>query len=152
MMGYIVNVDVGGTFIDFYVGKEDKSITTKTPTTHYDLSVGFMRGLEECAAKEGITLQDFLRDTEVIKYCTTLGTNALIELSGPRLGLITTRGFEDTIFIGRGGQWAGGGRTGARWPISRTSPTSTSPPPSSPGAWWSVSTRGSIIKAASLRH
>ena len=107
-MGYIVNVDVGGTFMDFYVGKDERSVTTKTPTTHYDLSVGFMRGLEECASKEGIALEDFLKDTEVIKYCTTLGTNALIELSGPKLGLITTRGFEDTIFIGRGRQWADG--------------------------------------------
>jgi len=107
-MGYIVNVDVGGTFIDFYVGKDDRSISTKTPTTHYDLSVGFMRGLEECASKEGIGLEGFLKDTEVIKYCTTLGTNALLELSGPKLGLITTRGFEDTIFIGRGRQWADG--------------------------------------------
>ena len=107
-MGYIVNVDVGGTFMDFYVGKDDRSITTKTPTTHYDLSVGFMRGLEECASKENVSLEDFLKDTEVIKYCTTLGTNALIELSGPKLGLITTRGFEDTIFIGRGRQWADG--------------------------------------------
>jgi N-methylhydantoinase A len=107
-MGYVVNVDVGGTFTDFYVGKDGRSISTKTPTTHYDLSVGFLRGLEECASKEGITLEDFLKDTEVIKYCTTLGTNALIERSGPRLGLITTRGFEDTIFIGRGRQWADG--------------------------------------------
>jgi N-methylhydantoinase A len=107
-MGYIVNVDVGGTFMDFYVGKDDRSITTKTPTTHYDLSVGFMRGLEECASKEDVSLEDFLKDTEAIKYCTTLGTNTLLELSGPKLGLITTRGFEDTIFIGRGRQWADG--------------------------------------------
>lgn len=107
-MGYIINVDVGGTFMDFYVGKDDRSISTKTPTTHYDLSVGFMRGLEECASKEGISLEDFLKDTEAIKYCTTLGTNALLELSGPKLGLITTHGFEDTIFIGRGRQWADG--------------------------------------------
>ena len=107
-MGYIVNVDVGGTFTDFYVGKDNRSITTKTPTTHYDLSVGFLRGLEECASKEEITLENFLKNTDVIKYCTTLGTNTLLELSGPRLGLITTRGFEDTIFIGRGRQWADG--------------------------------------------
>jgi N-methylhydantoinase A len=107
-MGYIVNVDVGGTFMDFYVGKDDKSIIAKTPTTHYDLSVGFIRGLEECAAKENINLEQFLADTEVIKYSTTLGTNSLLELSGPKLGLITTHGFEDTIFIGRGRQWADG--------------------------------------------
>jgi N-methylhydantoinase A/acetophenone carboxylase len=107
-MGYSVNVDVGGTFMDFFVAKEDKYITTKVPTTAYELGVGFVRGLEECAEKDGKTLEQFLVDTDVIKYCTTIGTNILIEHTGPKLGLITTRGFEDTIFIGRGRQWADG--------------------------------------------
>ena len=107
-MGYIVNVDVGGTFMDFFVAKGDQYITTKVPTTAYELGVGFMRGLEECAERNGETLEQFLGDTDVIKYCTTIGTNILIEHTGPKLGLITTRGFEDTIFIGRGRQWADG--------------------------------------------
>ena len=107
-MGYIVNVDVGGTFMDFFVAKGEKYITTKVPTTAYELGVGFVRGLEECAEKDGQTLEQFLIDTDVIKYCTTIGTNILIEHTGPKLGLITTRGFEDTIFIGRGRQWADG--------------------------------------------
>jgi len=107
-MGYIVNIDVGGTFMDFFVAKGDKYLTTKVPTTAYELGVGFLRGLEECAEKDGKTLEQFLADTDVIKYCTTIGTNILIEHTGPKLGLITTRGFEDTIFIGRGRQWADG--------------------------------------------
>ncbi len=107
-MGYIVNVDVGGTFMDFFVAKGDKYLTTKVPTTAYELGVGFVRGLEECAEKDNRTLEEFLADTDVIKYATTIGTNILIEHTGPKLGLITTRGFEDTIFIGRGRQWADG--------------------------------------------
>ncbi len=107
-MGYIVNIDVGGTFMDFFVAKGDKYLTTKVPTTAYELGVGFLRGLEECAEKDNKTLEQFLADTDVIKYCTTIGTNILIEHTGPKLGLITTRGFEDTIFIGRGRQWADG--------------------------------------------
>ncbi len=107
-MGYTVNVDVGGTFMDLYVGKGDQFIITKTPTTHYDLSVGFLRGLEECADKESQSLEEFLANTDLIKYCTTLGTNVLLERNGPKLGLITTAGFENTIYIGRGRQWADG--------------------------------------------
>jgi len=107
-MGYIVNVDVGGTFMDFFVAKGGKYTTTKVPTTTYELGVGFIRGLEECAEKNGEALEQFLEATDVIKYCTTIGTNILIEHTGPKLGLITTRGFEDTIFIGRGRQWADG--------------------------------------------
>jgi N-methylhydantoinase A len=107
-MGYSINVDVGGTFMDFFVNKDSEYIITKTPTTHYELKVGFMKGIEECAEKFGISTEDFLKQTDVIKYSTTIGTNALIERNGPKLGLITTRGFEDTIFIGRGRQWADG--------------------------------------------
>jgi N-methylhydantoinase A len=107
-MGYSINVDVGGTFMDFFVNKESEYIITKTPTTHYELKVGFMKGIEECADKFGMSTEDFLKETDVIKYSTTIGTNALIERNGPKLGLITTRGFEDTIFIGRGRQWADG--------------------------------------------
>ena len=107
-MGYTINVDVGGTFMDFFVSHDDKFILTKTPTTHYELKVGFMKGLEECAGQFNLDMADFLKQTDVIKYSTTIGTNALIERNGPKLGLITTRGFEDTIYIGRGRQWADG--------------------------------------------
>ena len=34
--------------------------------------------------------------------------NKLIERNGPRLGLLITAGFEDTILIGRASQWADG--------------------------------------------
>jgi N-methylhydantoinase A len=107
-MGYTVNVDVGGTFMDFFVSRGDEYITTKVPTTRYELSAGFVKGLEESADKLNETLADFLKNTDAIKYSTTIGTNALIERNGPKLGLITTRGFEDIIFIGRGRQWADG--------------------------------------------
>lgn len=107
-MGYTINVDVGGTFMDFFVSNDDEFLLTKTPTTHYELKVGFMKGLEECADRLDLDTLDFLKRTDVIKYSTTIGTNALIERNGPKLGLITTRGFEDTIFIGRGRQWADG--------------------------------------------
>ena len=91
-MGYMVNVDVGGTFIDFFVSKDTDYITDKVPTTAYDLRVGFMRGLEEIAEKAGETLTDFLGKTDVIKYSTTIGTNTLIQRSGPKLGLLTRSG------------------------------------------------------------
>lgn len=107
-MGYTVNIDVGGTFMDFFVSKGTEYITTKVPTTRYELSVGFLKGLEESAEKLNKALQEFLKNTDAIKYSTTVGTNALIERSGPKLGLITTRGFEDTVFIGRARQWADG--------------------------------------------
>ncbi|MFH1138024.1 MAG: hydantoinase/oxoprolinase family protein, partial [Pseudomonadota bacterium] len=81
----------------------------KSPTTHYDLSVGFLKGITEAARSFGLSPDAFLARTDGIRYCTTLGTNALIERTGPKLGLITTAGFEDAIFLGQARSWADGG-------------------------------------------
>ena len=108
-MSYTVDVDIGGTFTDFF-GSDDSGrfIMAKSPTTHYDLSVGFLRGLKDVAKGFDLSLQKFLTGCDAIHYCTTLGTNALIERTGPKLGLITTAGFEDTLAIGRARSWADG--------------------------------------------
>ena len=109
-MGITVNIDIGGTFTDFYATEgEGKGFITKSPTTHYDLSVGFMKGLRNLARDHGQGLSDFLGTTDAVRYSTTLGTNALIERNGPKLGLITTAGHEDAIFLGRARSWADGG-------------------------------------------
>lgn len=108
-MGFNVGVDIGGTFTDFCsVGDDGRSTVYKTPTTHYDLSVGFMRGMHELAKRSGLAAREYLSQVHALRYSTTVGTNALIEHSGPKLGLITTAGFEDTIFIGRSRSWADG--------------------------------------------
>jgi N-methylhydantoinase A len=108
-MSYTVGIDVGGTFTDFYCAHEGGGFhTAKTPTTHYDLSVGFMRGMGLLAKGLKLKLPEFLGGLSSVRYSTTVGTNALIERTGPKLGLITTAGFEDTIFIGRGRSWADG--------------------------------------------
>lgn len=108
-MSMTVNIDIGGTFTDFFVS-QNEGIThvAKSPTTHYDLSVGFLKGIKELARMKGLKLNDFLNQTDAVRYSTTIGTNALIERTGPKLGMITTAGFEDTIFLGRARSWADG--------------------------------------------
>ena len=90
-MSMIVNIDIGGTFTDFFVSQDD-GIThlTKSPTTHYDLSVGFLKGIKELAKMNGQNMTQFLNNTDSVRYCTTIGTNALIERTGPKLGMITS--------------------------------------------------------------
>lgn len=106
---WMVGVDVGGTFMDFYGADErGRALVTKTPTTHYDLSVGFMRGMKQLSRDAGVDLREFLGQVGSLRYSTTVGTNALIERTGPKLALITTAGFEDTIYIGRSRSWADG--------------------------------------------
>ncbi|OGO14751.1 MAG: hypothetical protein A2Z02_06950 [Chloroflexi bacterium RBG_16_48_7] len=107
-MSYSIHVDVGGTFMDFFVSDNSKHVISKVPTTTYELGAGFLRGVEDCAVQLGISVEDFLANTESIRYSTTIGTNAMLQHKGPNLGLIATAGYEDTIFIGRGRQWADG--------------------------------------------
>ncbi len=103
-----INVDIGGTFTDCFATNGSRVAEAKALTTHHDLSVGFMRAVEDIAAELEASPEQLLADTEAIRYATTLGTNALIERSGPRLGLITTLGHEDAVPIGRCRQWGDG--------------------------------------------
>jgi N-methylhydantoinase A/acetophenone carboxylase len=103
-----IDIDIGGTFTDCYVVFNDSVIWNKVPTTGYDLAVGFRQALEEAAQSLELNVEELLRQTEVIRYSTTLGTNTLIQRSGAKLGLITSMGQEDTIYIGRLRQWADG--------------------------------------------
>lgn len=115
-----IGVDVGGTFTDFCaIGADGRVQVAKTPTTHYDLSVGFMKGLRQLAREQRSELGTLLGQVESIRYSTTVGTNALLERTGPKLGLITTAGFEDTIFIGRARAWADGGSVEANRDLAR---------------------------------
>src|SRR3990172_2116291 len=115
-----IGVDVGGTFTDLCNMSDDGRMgIAKTPTTNYDLSVGFMKGLRQLARQSGVELGELLAGVESIRYSTTVGTNALLERSGPKLGLITTAGFEGTIFIGRARAWADGGSLEANRNLAR---------------------------------
>jgi N-methylhydantoinase A/oxoprolinase/acetone carboxylase beta subunit len=103
-----IDIDIGGTFTDCFIRYGDHEVMSKSPTTGYDLSVGFMKAIERGAEQLDLTLEDILRSTQVIRYSTTVAMNKLIERKGPKLGLIVTEGFEDITFIGKGSQWQDG--------------------------------------------
>jgi len=107
-MAITIDIDIGGTFTDCFIFYDGKIFTQKEPTTHYNLSVGLLNALRGVSEQSGITLNELLQQTTVFRYSTTIAMNALIERAGPKLGLITTAGFEDTIYIGKGSQWAHG--------------------------------------------
>jgi len=103
-----IDIDIGGTFTDCFITRNGEQVWCKTRTTAYDLSVCLMQAIEEGADRLDLEVEDLLAETEIIRYSTTLAMNKLIERVGPKLALITTHGFEDTIFIGRCSQWADG--------------------------------------------
>jgi 5-oxoprolinase (ATP-hydrolysing)/N-methylhydantoinase A len=95
---YRIGFDIGGTFTDFIsLDTERNEIRLhKCLTTPDDPSVGALRGFTDLLSAAELTLGDI---GEVV-HGTTLVTNALIERSGARLGLITTRGFRDVLEMG----------------------------------------------------
>ena len=84
-----IGVDTGGTFTDFVFVKDGQFQLFKVPSTPEDPSLAIKQGLERIGAP-----------AEVV-HGTTVGTNALLQRRGARTALITTRGFEDVLVIGR---------------------------------------------------
>lgn len=92
--GRIVGVDVGGTFTDlFFYDEQARAFRTgKVPSNRGDEAVGFLEGLKTFGA---------IADLTSVVHGTTVGTNALLERKGARIGLITTRGFRDVLEMRR---------------------------------------------------
>ncbi len=106
MMKVSLDVDIGGTFTDLFLNYDGKTAFTKTPTTGYNLSVGFMQAIKEAAGQLNIPVKDLLSNTEIVRYSTTIAMNTLLQRTGPKLALITTEGFEDIVPIGKGASWS----------------------------------------------
>ncbi len=107
-MSASIEIDIGGTFTDCYVRAGARETWCKARTTPFDLSQGMTRAIGDAAARLGCSAEELLAETAIIRYSTTLAMNKLIERKGPRLGLITTEGFEDTVLVGRASQWSDG--------------------------------------------
>ncbi len=94
-----IAVDVGGTFTDavLWDPRSGRLTAAKTLTTPGDRALGVIEGIRMVLAAAGERAD---RVGEVVHGSTT-GTNALIERSGARVGLLTTEGFRDVLEIGR---------------------------------------------------
>lgn len=103
MTGYLVGIDIGGTFTDCAVVAPDGTvITAKAPSTPPDFSTGVVAALEAAAGRLDMDLPTFCGRIRLISHGTTTGTNTLIQRRGAKVGLLTTRGHEDAIHIMRG--------------------------------------------------
>jgi N-methylhydantoinase A len=99
---YRIGVDIGGTFTDcVVVDDEGRRSIAKSLTTHESLPDGVMRAVELNAAEHGVSLQQLLEQTTEFVHGTTVATNAVLTRNGAKTGLITTRGHEDAIIIGK---------------------------------------------------
>ena len=94
-MSYMIGVDVGGTFTDFSVFNLETGelINYKDSSTPDDPSRAIMNGVQQILRQESAEPEE----VSYLAHGTTVGTNALIEKKGAKLGLITTEGFKDTV-------------------------------------------------------
>ena len=98
-----VGIDIGGTYTDLVaIGEHGHRTLVKTPTTPADQSIGFVDALEQAAAANELTLREFLGNVNRICHGTTVTTNAVIERTGAKVGMLTTKGVRDTIEVRRG--------------------------------------------------
>ena len=86
----LLGVDVGGTFTDFVYVEDGRTRIAKRPSTPADPGRAIVEGLRELG----------WRPSEVV-HGSTVATNTLLTRSGAATALITTRGFRDTLEIGR---------------------------------------------------
>ena len=120
-----VSVDIGGTFTDCFVVWDHDYIEGKALTTHHNLSQGFNDALADACKQLGLEAPILLSQVDSVRYATTLGTNALIERKGPRVGALVTTGFKSTIPLSRARGYGEGLSEGEQMDI----PNAKRPPP-----------------------
>lgn len=98
-----ISIDTGGTFTDGFFWDGERAESVKVETTPHDLTVCFFNCIEQGSKRFDFkSLTDMLKKTEVIRYSTTIGSNLLIQKTGPKMGLIVTRGYERTLYKEKG--------------------------------------------------
>ncbi len=93
-----IGVDTGGTFTDFVCripGEPERQV--KVPSTPADPGQAIIDGVRYMAEHWGVDPRRIGR----FVHGTTVGTNAVLEGKGARIGLLATEGFGDIIEIGR---------------------------------------------------
>ena len=94
-MRRVAGIDVGGTFTDLLLheaGPGGGVRLAKVPTSA-NQAEGVIRALEAAGVSPA--------EIDLIVHGTTATTNAVLERKVARVGLITTRGFRDTLELGR---------------------------------------------------
>src|SRR2546422_5057057 len=92
-----IGIDTGGTFTDVVAVDESTGaiVTTKTPTTPHDPSLGVLEGIRKVLRLVGGG------EVVAVSHGTTVATNALLEERFDGLALVTTTGFRHVLEIAR---------------------------------------------------
>lgn len=101
-MASYIGTDIGGTFTDLVLLSDEGDVRIfKALTTPDDRTRGVLDAMELAAEATGVSSDTLVKELAYFSHGTTAATNAFIERKGARTGLLTTRGFEDTLRIQR---------------------------------------------------
>ncbi len=91
-----VGVDIGGTFTDIvFLDPEGRLFTRKVSSSVDNYARAIVEGVAEVFDEAGLGPGD----VREIRHGTTVASNAILELKGARVGLITSAGFRDVLEI-----------------------------------------------------
>src|SRR5256712_13680671 len=103
-----IGIDTGGTFTDIVAIDEatGEILTTKTPSTPHDPSVGVLDGIRKILRLAGHAVSAPAAvmsrpAVAAVSHGTTVATNGLLQERFPGLGLVTTQGFRHVLEIAR---------------------------------------------------
>ena len=96
---YTVNIDAGGTMTDGLVLGNGKTLAIKVDSTPHDLTVAMMDLLNQAANNlDYENTSAFLSEVHVIRWSSTVTSNALAEQRGPKIGLLVDVGEEENLY------------------------------------------------------
>ena len=96
---WTADIDVGGTLTDGLFTDGSDIVSVKVDTTPHDLTVCLFDCLTQAATKLDFPdVASFLEIVELIRWSTTITSNVLAELRGPRIGLLLSAGNEKTLY------------------------------------------------------
>ncbi len=98
-MTFRLGVDVGGTFTDLLLVDETSGQTymAKVPSTPEDSSIGVLNGIDRICDESDIDPKQVAQ----VMHGTTVATNAVLTQKGAKVGLVTTKGYRQTLQVAR---------------------------------------------------
>lgn len=103
-MPYSIGTDIGGTFTDCVVVDDEGALVTgKAPSTPPNFTMGFFAAITDAASHLGLAPDELLTRSQTLVHATTAGSNAVVQRTGARVGLLATKGHGEAMLIMRGG-------------------------------------------------
>ena len=95
-----IGVDAGGTFTDFVLAERSGNVHLfKAPSTPEDGTLAIANGLQQIATQFDRPIEEIIQACDLCINGTTVALNALIQMTGVKVGLLCTKGHEDSIEI-----------------------------------------------------